>query len=95
MAFYRKEVFVLNKKHEFKKISESIEKVSCEPKFWKKSGNEERAFNSTCHTYLSFGTDSHGKRYVYQAISFFGDKEKVVRTLITTKNYLSKRFLRN
>ena len=92
MGIYQKKVFKKNKKGEWECKSCKTETVSHDFNFWKKSANAEKKSDISEHTYLTLrDSKTNDKKFVTSATTYFGNDEKVVRTLVTTSNRLPKR----
>ncbi len=92
MGIYQKKVFKKNKKGEWECKSCKTETVSHDFNFWKKSFKTEQKSDFGEHTFLSLrNSKTSDKKFVSSATTYFGNDEKVVRTLLTTSNKLPKK----
>lgn len=91
MGLYKKEVFKKDNKGNWKKISSSVEKAPHDVGRWNRSVELEKRSNEGEKTYFNVGsTRGELNEKVVSARTYFGNNEKVVRTLITTSNKLPK-----
>lgn len=91
MAFYEKQIYRKAKDGSWKCVKCDVEKLPCSEKFWRKSNSFEINSRVGEHTYLTFAGVN---KNVSKAVTYFGNKEKVVRELITTSNVLPKSYIK-
>ena len=93
MGLFKKEVFKKDKKGNWKKVKSTIENAPHDYGRWAKSNELEKNSGLKERTYIKFSSTRTGMNYkVTKASTYFGEDEKVVRTLITTSNKLPKNY---
>ena len=92
MGLYKKEIMKKDKNGQWKTIKSEVENVSHDVGFWMRNNELEKKDNY-CKSYLDIETTRTGmNKKVSQITTYFNNySEKVVRTLITTSNTLSKK----
>lgn len=91
MGLYRREVYKKNRKGDWVLKSSKIENAPHEYGRWKRSNELEKRAGGNDKTYLKTSLTRTGLNYkVDKATTYFGENEKVVRSLITTSNRLPK-----
>ena len=91
MGIYEKKVYKKVKDGSWLCVSCSYENLPYGVDFWKKSLDMEKKSKLGEHTYLSIKKSGVSSKCVSIATTYFGNREKVVRTLIES----SKRKVKN
>jgi len=91
MGIYKKETKVLNNNGKWVTVSTKLEKAPHDVGRWKRSCELERRYPNGERSFYDFKPTKSGiNSKVTQVRTYFGNNEKVVRTLITTSNKLPK-----
>ncbi len=93
MGWYEKKDYIKTRDGKWKCVKCGIEKAPHEVGRWNQSCALEKKSSLGEKTYVDkVSTKSGINQKVAQTRTYFGDKEKVVRTLITTSNKLPQRY---
>lgn len=93
MGLFKKEVFIKDKNGNWNKVKSQIEKAPHEVGRWNRSRELEKNSDLKERTYLKIIPTRTGiNSKVTKATTYFGDNEKVVRSLITTSNRLPENY---
>ena len=91
MGLYQKDVYKKNSKGNWVKTKTTIEKAPHDVGRWEQTQRLEKHSNLGEKTFFdSVSTKTGINQKVTQARTYFGNNEKVVRTLITTSNKLPR-----
>ena len=93
MGWYKKEVFIKDSKGKWRKKKSELESAPTDVGRWKQSCRLEKKSSLGEITYIDKVPTRTGiNQKVIRARTYFGENEKVVRTLITTSSKLPKKY---